>query len=142
MLHPETAEGRDNIPFVVRAAHAASHGIDRADQGPGILAHALPVAAGLSKDPSFEPANEDRLTPEWPGPRDAVIRSGLVFFETAAGGAVLSVESMSFIGALPIDNHDNLSARFLENVLRRFADPTSFTWPQPSDAAHSDGKSA
>ena len=109
---------------------AAGHEIDRADQGLGTPAHALVVAVGLPQHPSFEPANEDRLTQEWPGPREQIIRSDISFFETAAGGAVFSVGSMSFIGALPIDGYHNLLARLMENVLRRFADPAPFQWPE------------
>jgi N,N-dimethylformamidase len=113
---------------------AAGHEIDRADRSLGTPAHALVVAVGLPQHPSFEPANEDRLTQEWPGAREDVVRSDITFFESAGGGGVFSVGSMSFIGALPIDNYQNLLARLMENVLRRFADPTPFPWPDTASA--------
>lgn len=108
---------------------AAGHEVDRADVALGTPPHALVLAVGLPRHPSFEPANEERLTQEWPGPREAVVRSDITFFETAAGGAVFSVGSMSFIGTLPIDGYGNTAARLLEGVLRRFADPAPFPWP-------------
>ncbi|EHM01648.1 hypothetical protein HMPREF9946_01909 [Acetobacteraceae bacterium AT-5844] len=113
---------------------AAGHEIDRADRSLGTPAHALVLAVGLPQHPSFEPANEDRLTQEWPGTREDVVRSDVTFFESAGGGAVFSVGSMSFIGALPIDNYENLLARLMENILRRFADPTPFPWPETASA--------
>ncbi|WP_159998356.1 N,N-dimethylformamidase beta subunit family domain-containing protein [Roseomonas sp. 18066] len=110
---------------------AAGHEIDRTDKALGTPRHALVLAVGLPQHASFEPANEDRLTQEWPGAREEIIRSDITFFESAGGGAVFSVGSMSFIGALPIDNYENLLARLMENVVRRFADPTPFPWPLP-----------
>jgi N,N-dimethylformamidase len=111
---------------------AAGHEIDRADTRLGTPSHALVLASGLPLHPSFEPANEERLTQEWPAPREAIIRSDITFFETAAGGAVFAVGSMSFIGGLPIDGYDNTLARLLENVLRRFADAAPFALPSPA----------
>ncbi|NMJ44492.1 N,N-dimethylformamidase [Roseomonas sp. JC162] len=108
---------------------AAGHEIDRADASLGTPGHALVLASGVPRDPSFEPTNEERLTQEWPGPREAIIRSDITFFETAGGGAVFSVGSMSFIGALPINAYDNTLARLLENVVRRFSSRELFSWP-------------
>jgi N,N-dimethylformamidase len=33
---------------------------------------------------------------------------------------------MNFIGALPIDGYDNVAARLITNIVRRFADPAPF----------------
>ncbi|WBX84621.1 N,N-dimethylformamidase beta subunit family domain-containing protein [Sphingosinicella microcystinivorans] len=46
----------------------------------------------------------------------------MVFFETPNGGAVFSVGSMSWPGALSHNDYDNDIARITENVLRRFSD--------------------
>ncbi|MEJ1974790.1 MAG: hypothetical protein WDN49_00845 [Acetobacteraceae bacterium] len=70
--------------------------------------------------------NEERRDHTWPAPREAIIRSDLTFFETPQGGAVFSVGSMNFIGALPVDGYDNPAAKLIENVIRRFIDPTPF----------------
>ena len=139
-LRRDLPDARPGVAFGERGlmgGGAAGHEVDRADTALGTPPHALVVAVGLPQHPSFEPANEDRLTQEWPGPRDRVVRSDIVFFETASGGAVFSVGSMSFIGALPIADYRNLTARLLESVLRRFASPEPFPWPDSAERASS-----
>ena len=51
---------------------------------------------------------------------NALIRAEIVYFETAAGGAVFSTGSITFCGSLSHNNYDNNVSRLLENVLRRF----------------------
>ena len=66
----------------------------------------------------------------WPGESTAdLIRADMTFFETPAGGAVFSVGSITFCGSLPTNGCDNDVSRILDNVLRRFLDPTPFTMP-------------
>ena len=48
------------------------------------------------------------------------IRSDLVFFETATGGAVFSVGSMNWVGALAWKNFENNIAQMTGNVLHEF----------------------
>lgn len=48
----------------------------------------------------------------------------MVYFETANGGAVFSVGSMSWVGSLSHNNYDNDVSRITENVLRHFLDET------------------
>ncbi|MBI1775097.1 MAG: N,N-dimethylformamidase [Proteobacteria bacterium] len=105
---------------------AVGHELDRADMRMGTPAHALVVATGVVNHPEFQPVNEDRLGHTWPGKVEDIIRSDMTFFETPAGGAVLSVGSMCFVGALPIDGYDNLLARMMTNAVKRFADPAPF----------------
>ena len=105
---------------------AAGHELDRWDPRLGSPRHALIVASAVVDHPQYKPVNEDRLGHLWPGPLEAVIRSDIVFFETPAGGAVLSVGSMNFVGALPIDGYDNLLTRMMTNAVKRFVDPTPF----------------
>jgi N,N-dimethylformamidase len=62
---------------------------------------------------------------------DPYVRSDIVFYETPAGGAVFSVGSISWFGALARDGYDNDIARLTANVLHRFADATPF--PSPTD---------
>jgi N,N-dimethylformamidase len=108
---------------------AAGHELDRADLRLGTPPHALVVARAVLDDPTYEPVNEERLDQTWPGTREDLIRSDITFFETPNGGAVFSVGSMNFIGALPVDGYDNTAARLVENVVRRFADPEPFPPP-------------
>ncbi len=113
---------------------AAGHELDRADPRLGTPHHAIIVGSAVVHDESYQPVNEERFDHTWPGPREAIIRSDLVFFETPNGGAVFSVGSMCFIGALPVDK---VAARLVANTIRRFADPApfsaSFPAPVPQD---------
>jgi N,N-dimethylformamidase len=89
------------------------------------------IARAVLDDPVFQMVNEERLSYVWPAPREELIRSDITFFETPNGGAVFSVGSMNFIGALPVDGYGNTAARLVENVVRRFADPEPFPAPPP-----------
>ena len=110
---------------------AVGHELDRIDFGLGTPRNALVVAEGhVIGHPEYGPVNEDRITQFWPGTPEDLMRSDLTFFETPAGGAVLSVGSMCFVGALPVDNYDNLLTRMMTNAVRRFIDPTPFKAPR------------
>ncbi|AMJ59750.1 N,N-dimethylformamidase beta subunit family domain-containing protein [Bosea sp. PAMC 26642] len=115
---------------------AAGHELDRADTRLGTPAHAIIVGSAVLDDPSYQPVNEERFDHTWPEAREKIIRSDLTFFETANGGAVFSVGSMNFIGALPIDGYENVAARLVTNVIRRFADPEPFPPPFADRPGH------
>jgi len=51
---------------------------------------------------------------------DPLIRSDMVYFETAKGGAVFSAGSITFCGRLPWNNFDNQISVLLRNVVTRF----------------------
>ncbi len=106
---------------------AAGHELDRADVSLGTPRHALIVARAVVHEASYQPVNEERRDHTWPGTREDLIRSDVTFFETPNGGAVFSVGSMNFIGALPVDGYANATAQLIRNVVRRFADPAPFT---------------
>jgi N,N-dimethylformamidase len=80
-------------------------------------------------DPTYQPVNEERRDHTWPGKREDIIRSDLTFFETPNGGAVFSVGSMNFIGALPVNGYTNVVAKLVVNIVQRFADPKPFEPP-------------
>ena len=103
---------------------AAGHELDRADTRLGTPHHTIIVGRAVVADPSYQPVNEERLDHTWPGTREEIIRSDLTFFETPNGGAVFSVGSMNFLGALPVNSYTNTAARLIANIIRRFADPT------------------
>ena len=54
----------------------------------------------------------------------------MVFFETAAGGAVFSVGSMTYVGSLLVDGGENTLSRITANVVNRFRDPAPFVLPE------------
>ena len=47
----------------------------------------------------------------------------MVCFETAKGGAVFSVGSITFRGSLPWNGFDNQISRLIRNVVERFSAP-------------------
>ena len=106
---------------------AAGDEFDRFDPAAGTPRHALHLAK-----------SEGTPVPTWAtGERVAQMRNeydeknyaSLVFFETPSGGAVFSVGSMAYIGALNHKGFDNDIARITTNVLKRFSDPRRFTVP-------------
>ena len=106
---------------------AVGHELDRIDYRLGTPRNALVIAVGhVLGHPDYGPVNEDRLTQIWPGTPEELMRADLTFFETPAGGAVLSVGSMCFVGALPVDNYENLLTKMMTNAVARFIDPTPF----------------
>lgn len=112
---------------------AAGHELDRADTSLGTPPHAIIVGRAVLEDPTYQPVNEERYDHTWPAAREDIIRSDLTFFETPNGGAVFSVGSMNFIGALPIDNYDSVAARLITNIVKRFASPAPFPAPRTAD---------
>ncbi len=102
---------------------AAGHELDRADVRLGTPPHAIIIGRAVVEDPTYQPVNEERRDHTWPAAREDIIRSDLTFFETPNNGAVFSVGSMNFIGALPIDNYDSVAARLITNIVKRFANP-------------------
>ncbi len=53
-------------------------------------------------------------------PRD-LIRAEIVYFDTAAGGAVFATGSITFCGSLSSDHYRGDVSRMLRNVVSRFA---------------------
>jgi len=91
------------------------------------------VATAIVHEESYALVNEERYDHTlWPRAHADVVRSDIAFFETPNGGAVLSVGSMNFIGALPVDGYASPAARLVLNTVRRFADPAPFLAPAPS----------
>jgi N,N-dimethylformamidase len=112
---------------------AAGSEVDAADLGHGTPAHALVVAVAADLPPSAQPVPED-LTMCHPAQSAAYnpdLHADMVFFETAGGGAVLSVGSVAFAGALPWNQGENSASRLIQNALRRFLDPRPFEHPGP-----------
>ena len=64
---------------------------------------------------------------------DPLVRADMVFYETPEGGAVFSVGSISWFGALARNAYENDVARITSNVLERFLDPTPFPIPEQNE---------
>jgi N,N-dimethylformamidase len=113
---------------------AAGQEIDRYDVALGSPRHAVVVASATEFGPDMLRTKEEfGASIAFPTP-DPLVRADMVFFETPHGGAVFSVGSISWFGALARDGFDNDVARITTNVLRRFADPTPFEPPPGAGA--------
>jgi N,N-dimethylformamidase beta subunit-like, C-terminal len=108
---------------------AAGFELDSVNPKYGTPPHALVVAKGIVVHPDYGWVNEDMLVHRHPLPQQDWSCADMTFFETAAGGAVFSVGSMTYAGSLMIDAGDSLLGRLTANVVRRFADPAPFALP-------------
>lgn len=117
-----------DFPSLVYSHGAAGFEIDRLDHTLGTPAHALHLAASSDHSDTYQHAVEELLavTGTEGGTKDPAVHADMVFFETANGGAVFSVGSISFCGCLSYDGYDNNVSRITENVLRRFDSPNPF----------------
>lgn len=115
--------------FGARGGGAAGEEIDRFDLELGSPPHALVLAS--SRDHASDMLRvKEEMNASAPYAADPKVRADLVFFETRAGGAVFSTGSIAWAGALSESNYENDVARISTNVLRRFADPAPFVFPQ------------
>jgi N,N-dimethylformamidase len=110
---------------------AAGFELDSVNAKYGTPPHALVVAKGVVINPEYGWVNEDMLTHRHPLPQEDWSCADMTFFETAPGGAVFSVGSMTYAGSLPIDGGQSTLGRLTANVLRRFLDPQPFQLPAP-----------
>jgi N,N-dimethylformamidase len=108
---------------------AAGFELDSVNPKYGTPPHALVVAKGIVIHPDYGWVNEDMLVHRHPLPQGDWSCADMTFFETAAGGAVFSVGSMTYAGSLMVDGGSSLLGRLTANVVRRFADPAPFALP-------------
>ena len=120
---------------------AAGFELDSVNPKYGTPPHALVVAKGIVIHPDYQWVNEDMLVIRHPRPQQDWSCADMTFFETASGGAVFSVGSMTYAGSLMVDGGDSILGRLTANVVHRFADPLAFTLPEPlaKEAGHSVG---
>ena len=109
--------------FGLSGGGAAGFELDRADTMLGTPLNAVTLASSEGHDDSFVLVPEDILTHHstWPHkPIKELIRADIVYFETANGGGVFSVGSITFCGSLPHNNCENNISKMVENVIRKF----------------------
>jgi N,N-dimethylformamidase len=101
---------------------------DRAEPALGTPAHAVLVASARGFSDAYQGAVEDVTTADSQqgGTASELVRSDVVFFETPAGGAVFSVGSIAWCGALREAGEETPVGRMTWNVLSRFLDETPF----------------
>jgi N,N-dimethylformamidase len=110
---------------------AAGLEIDCFDLNLGSPPHALMVASSENHSNAFLLVNEEMLSNSRgvDGTLNSRIRADIVFFETPAGGAVLSTGSIAFVASLAHNNYRNNISHLLRNALDRFLDPAVFEMP-------------
>ncbi len=108
---------------------AAGQELDRYDTRLGSPAHAVVLASATEFGPDMMRTKEEfEGSVAYPTP-DPYVRADIVFYETPNGGAVFSVGSISWFGALARNGFDNDVAKMTANVLHRFRDPEPFEPP-------------
>jgi N,N-dimethylformamidase len=103
---------------------AAGQEVDRFDLTLGSPSHAIVLASSEGFGPDMALTHEELLshTPlSFAVKPSKRARADIVYFETANSGAVFSVGSIAWIGALLINGGENNVSRVTLNVLREFA---------------------
>ena len=101
---------------------AAGFELDRADTRLGTPEDAVVLASSEGHGEDFVLVPEEMLThlTTVPGePPERLLRADMLWHERPEGGAVFSVGSITFCGALPCDDFDNDVSRLLGNVFGR-----------------------
>lgn len=110
--------------FGLAMGGAAGDELDRFDFELGTPPHALLLASSTGHNHHYQQVIEDipQLKSErlYGGSTHPPIRADMVYFETARGGAVFGVGSISWCGSLSHNNYDNNVSRITENVLKEF----------------------
>ena len=101
---------------------AAGYEVDRADPELGTPPHALVVATASGFSDGYQHVVEEVLVSDshQGGTVNPLVKADVVYFEGPKGGAVFSVGSIAWCGALSHNNYDNAASRVTENVLKRF----------------------
>jgi N,N-dimethylformamidase len=109
--------------FGLCGSGAAGFEIDRYDLTLGSPPNALLLASSEEHSDNLQRVVEEVLFqyPGAGGTQDWGVRSDIVYFTTAGGGAVFSASSIAWCGSLAHNNYNNNVSRITENVLRRFA---------------------
>ena len=107
-------------PSLVRGYGAAGDEVDRFDQQVGTPSHALLLATATGFDSSYAHVVEEVHSSN-SGPVHDLERADMTYFEYPNGGAMFSVGSISWFGALSYNNFDNTTAKVTNNVLSKFA---------------------
>lgn len=101
---------------------ASGDEIDRLDYELGSPSNTILLASSQQHDDSFGLFNEDQMFPmvNTLGSNCDRVRSDLVYYETAGGGAVFAVGSINWYSSLAWEGYENNVARMTGNVLREF----------------------
>ena len=105
---------------------AAGLELDHVDRLLGSPPNTLVLASSTGHSDIYQVVAEEILI-NYPGTGGTVsplVKADLVFYETAAGGAVFSTGSIAWAGSLSHNGYDNNVSRIMRNVLNRFLTPS------------------
>lgn len=121
----EGVDGDTIGAFGLTMGGAAGFEIDCTDPELGTPPHAITIARADEFSSTYEHQNPVHVAGTDIDRHDPM-RSDMVFFETPNGGAVFSVGSIAYCGALSHNDYDNSVSRITGNVMRRFNDEAPF----------------
>lgn len=104
------------------AVGASGDELDRLDFGIGSPSNAILIARSERHDDHFMLFNEELIFPMIGtlGSTSPLVRSDMVYYESARGGAVFSVGSINWNNCLAWDAYQNDIAQITENVIQEF----------------------
>lgn len=107
---------------------AAGLELDHADRSLGSPPNTLVLASSEGHSDIYQVVAEEILInyPGTGGKVSPLVKADMVFYETAAGGAVFSTGSIAWAGSLSHNDYDNNVSRITQNVLERFLDRNPF----------------
>ena len=117
--------------FGLSGGGAAGLELDAVDHALGTPEHVLVLASSERYTDVYLMTPEDMLdpVPGLGGTEADIIRSDMVFFETANGGAVFSTGSIAWAGSMAWNGYNNHVAVITSNVLGRFLNSEPFVFP-------------
>lgn len=109
-------------PGLICGHGAAGFEIDRADHALGTPARAVVLASATGFSDSYQHCSEEIGVSDsgQSGSVNAAVRADMVLVDYPNAGAVFSVGSIAWCGALPYNGGDNTASRVTRNVLARF----------------------
>jgi N,N-dimethylformamidase len=118
----DKSAGRSFGAFGLCGGGAAGLEIDRVDHALGTPADAIVLATSRRHTDIYLMTPEDLLdpTPDMTGTQAEMVRADMVYFSNAEGGAVFSVGSIAWAGAMAWNGYDNEVSQLTWNVLKRF----------------------
>lgn len=109
-------------PGLISSHGAAGFEIDRADHSLGTPWRTLLLASATGFSDSYQHCSEEILVSDSAqgGSVNDAVRADMVLLDYPNDGAVFSVGSIAWCGALSYNNNDNTVSKVTQNVLRRF----------------------
>ncbi|MGC0365856.1 N,N-dimethylformamidase [Rhodococcus sp. 27YEA15] len=101
---------------------AAGYELDRYDLSLGTPPNTRLLASSYGHSENYTVVPEDMMFPHpgLNGGESSLVRADITYFSTANGGAMFSSSSISWLGSLSWNDHENNVSQMMHNVLRQF----------------------